>query len=74
VQQQNFHQYRLLRLSECPAIDVHIINSGEEPHGIGEPGLPPVAPAVANAIFALTGERLRTLPLRPTRSAREVTG
>jgi isoquinoline 1-oxidoreductase beta subunit len=74
VQQQNFHQYRLMRLSECPEIDVHIINSGDDPHGMGEPALPPVAPAVANAIFALTGERLRALPLRPTRHQREVTG
>jgi isoquinoline 1-oxidoreductase subunit beta len=73
VQQQNFHQYRLLRFSECPMIDVHIINGSDEPHGIGEPGLPPVAPAVANAVFALTGERLRALPLRPTRIVREGT-
>jgi isoquinoline 1-oxidoreductase beta subunit len=64
--QTNFHQYRPLRLDECPVIETHIVPSGEAPSGIGEPGLPPVAPAVANALFALTGERLRALPLRPT--------
>jgi isoquinoline 1-oxidoreductase beta subunit len=61
----NFGDYRILRAGEAPAVEVHIVDSDEKPGGIGEPGLPPVAPAVANAIFALTGVRLRDLPLRP---------
>ncbi|MDN6888167.1 xanthine dehydrogenase family protein molybdopterin-binding subunit [Variovorax sp. CAN2819] len=64
VQQSNFHDYMPLRMNECPAIEVEIVASGEEPGGVGEPGTPPVAPAVANAVFALTGQRLRSLPLR----------
>ena len=69
VVQRNFHQYRLLRIDECPVIETHIVPSAEAPTGVGEPGLPPVASAVANALFALTGQRLRTLPLRPTITA-----
>ena len=64
VVQGNFHEYRPLRNQECPVIETHIVPSMEEPSGIGEPGLPPIAPAVANAIFELTGTRLRSLPLR----------
>lgn len=64
VAQSNFHDYPLLRLGETPGIDVHIVKNHEEPGGVGEPGVPPVAPAVANAVFALTGKRLRSLPLR----------
>ncbi len=64
VVQRNFHDYPMLRLREMPQIDVEIMPSGEEPEGAGEPGTPPVAPAVANAIFKLTGQRLRSLPLR----------
>ena len=64
VQQTNFHQQRLLRGSECPAIETEIIASSAPPEGVGEPGTPPIAPAVANALFALTGQRLRSLPLR----------
>ncbi|CAM3431566.1 xanthine dehydrogenase family protein molybdopterin-binding subunit [Parendozoicomonas haliclonae] len=64
VQQSNFHDYPLLRMNEIPDIDVHIIDSEEPPTGVGEPGLPPIAPAVANAVFAATGQRLRTLPLK----------
>ena len=64
VQQTNFHQQALLRLSDCPAIETHIITSTEPPEGVGEPGTPPIAPAVANALFALTGQRLRSLPLK----------
>ena len=60
----NFGDYRILRLSEAPAVEVHLIESDEKPGGIGEPGVPPIAPAVANALFALTGARLRELPLR----------
>ncbi len=64
VQQSNFHDYAPLRFDECPVIDVEIVASGDSPSGVGEPGTPPIAPAVANAVFALTGQRLRTLPLR----------
>ncbi len=71
VQQNNFDGYRALRMHETPIVETHIVPSGEAPGGIGEVGLPPVAPAVANAIFALTGERLRSLPLKPTMSSRE---
>ncbi len=65
VQQSNFHDYRVLRLNEMPLIETHIVPSTERPSGVGEPGTPPIAPAVANAIAALTGKRLRELPLRP---------
>lgn len=64
VQQSNFHDYPVLRMSECPAIETDIIASRAHPEGVGEPGTPPIAPAVANAIFALTGQRLRNLPLK----------
>jgi isoquinoline 1-oxidoreductase subunit beta len=70
VKQQNFNDYRALRINECPVIDVDIIPSAEHPEGVGEPGVPPLAPAVANAIFAATGERLRSLPLRLTSAGR----
>jgi len=63
VQQQNFHDYRVLRVHETPEIDVHIIPSDAPPGGIGETGVPPVAPAICNAIFAATGQRLRSLPI-----------
>lgn len=64
VQQSNFHDYDLLRMSEMPVIEVRIVPSEEAPTGCGEPGVPPVAPAVCNAIFAATGKRLRRLPIR----------
>jgi isoquinoline 1-oxidoreductase beta subunit len=64
VQQSNFHDYPVLRLPDCPAIETAIIASPEHPEGVGEPGLPPIAPAVANALFAATGQRLRALPLK----------
>ncbi len=63
VEQGNFHDYRLLRMSETPEIEVSIVDSGESPTGVGEPATPPIAPAVANAIFAATRRRIRTLPL-----------
>jgi isoquinoline 1-oxidoreductase beta subunit len=66
VRESNFHNYRVLRLNEMPVVEVHIVPSTEKPGGVGEPGVPPIAPAVANAVFALTGRRLRELPLRPT--------
>ena len=64
VQQSNFHDYPLLRLAETPQLEVAIIASHEDPTGVGEPGVPPVAAAVANAVFAATGKRLRELPLQ----------
>jgi isoquinoline 1-oxidoreductase beta subunit len=60
--QTNFHDYKPLRIEEMPAIEVHIVPSAQPPTGVGEPGLPPLAPAVANAWFKLTGERVRRLP------------
>jgi len=66
VQQSNFHDYTPLRMSEMPEVEVHIVESKESMGGVGEPGLPPIAPAVANAIFAATGKRLRSLPFRIT--------
>jgi isoquinoline 1-oxidoreductase beta subunit len=64
VEQSNFHDYQMLRMFESPEIEVHIVPSTENPTGVGEPGVPPVAPALANAIFAATGKRLRRLPIR----------
>jgi isoquinoline 1-oxidoreductase beta subunit len=64
VAQRNFPDQPLLALRELPRIDTHIVPSTNEPAGVGEPGTPPIAPAVANALFALTGQRLRELPLR----------
>ena len=62
VQQSNFHDYKPLRISQMPAIDVHILNSGETTTGVGEPPTALIAPALGNALFAATGKRLRTLP------------
>ena len=64
VEQSNFDDYPLLRLNEMPLVEVHIISSNEKSGGVGEPGVPPIAPAVANAIFAATGKRIRHLPIR----------
>lgn len=64
VEQSNFHDYPMLRMNEMPAVDVHIVDSKEAPGGIGEPGVPPIAAAVGNAIFAATGKRVRSLPIR----------
>jgi isoquinoline 1-oxidoreductase beta subunit len=69
VQQSNFHDYRVLRIPEMPRVEVHLVPGGEKPTGVGEPGTPPIAPAVANALFALTGKRARKLPLAATGSA-----
>ncbi len=63
VEQGNFHNYPLLRMGEMPKVEVHILPSTEAPGGVGEPGTPPIAPAVVNAIFAATGKRLRSLPI-----------
>lgn len=64
VQQSNFDRYAPLRIHECPIFETEIVESMEHPEGIGETGVPSIAPAVANAVFALTGQRLRTLPLK----------
>ena len=64
VQQGNFNNYRMLRMDEMPEVDVHVIPSRAEPGGVGEPGVPPIAAAVANALFTLTGVRARRLPLK----------
>ncbi|WP_038019894.1 molybdopterin-dependent oxidoreductase [Thermithiobacillus tepidarius DSM 3134] len=64
VLQGNFDDYPILRMDEMPLVEVHILPSREPPGGVGEPGVPPVAPAVANAVFAATGRRIRRLPIR----------
>ena len=64
IKESNFHDYPMLRMDESPDIEVVIIDSGTEPTGVGEPGLPPIAPAVANAVYKATGQRLRSLPLQ----------
>jgi CO/xanthine dehydrogenase Mo-binding subunit len=64
VKQGNFDDYPMLRMAEMPEISVHIVKNHEEPGGVGEPGVPAIAPAVANALFALTGKRIRKLPIR----------
>jgi len=64
VEQSNFHDYRFSRIDEIPEIDVHFIDSADAPRGLGEGPLPPVAPAICNAIFAATGERIRSLPIQ----------
>jgi isoquinoline 1-oxidoreductase subunit beta len=65
VEQSNFHDYPVLRINEMPAIEVHIVPSTDKPTGVGEPGVPVIAPAVANALAAATGKRIRNLPLMP---------
>ena len=62
--QTNFDGFEMLRMDEAPQIEVHIVPSDDPPTGVGEPGTPPIAAAVANAVHAATGERLRELPLR----------
>ncbi|HKW41668.1 MAG TPA: xanthine dehydrogenase family protein molybdopterin-binding subunit [Gemmatimonadales bacterium] len=64
VEQHNFYDYRMLRMSEAPTVEVHLVESTEPPGGIGEPGTSAVMPAVTNAIFAATGKRIRTLPVK----------
>jgi isoquinoline 1-oxidoreductase beta subunit len=65
VQQSNFNNYPMVRMFDSPEIEVYIVESNEKPTGVGEPGVPPVAPAVANAILALTGKPIRRLPIKP---------
>jgi isoquinoline 1-oxidoreductase beta subunit len=64
VEQSNFHDYRVLRMNETPAIEVHLVRNLEAPGGMGEPGTAATAPALANAVFAATGKRIRQLPLQ----------
>jgi len=65
VEQANFNDYQMPRMNDAPKTEVHVVMSKEEPTGIGEPGLPVMAPAMCNAIFAATGKRLRRLPIQP---------
>ncbi len=62
IEQDNFNNYRVLRMNEMPKVEVHIVPSTVEPTGVGEPGVAPLGPAVANAVFAATGKRIRVLP------------
>ena len=64
IRESNFHDYPIVRMHEAPDVEVIIVDSDEPPTGVGEPGVPPVAPAVANAVFAATGQRLTSLPLK----------
>ena len=64
VEQSNFHDYPVVRMNQSPAIDITLVQSGAKPGGIGEPVTAMIGPAVANAVFAGTGKRLRKLPLR----------
>ena len=65
VKSDNFTNYPLLRFSEVPEIEVHLVRGMKKPEGVGEPGLPPIAPAVANGLFAAAGIRMKSLPLTP---------
>jgi isoquinoline 1-oxidoreductase beta subunit len=64
LQQTNFHTFPVMRMNECPVIETHIVESNEKSGGIGEPGVPCTAPAIANAVFAVTRKRIRRLPMR----------
>ena len=65
IQQSNFHDYPILQMNEMPLVEVYIVQSDQRPSGMGEMGVPPIAPAVANAVFAATGKRIRHIPIRP---------
>jgi isoquinoline 1-oxidoreductase beta subunit len=64
VEQSNFHDYAPLRIGDVPVVEVHIVPSSAPPTGVGEPATPVIAPAVANAVFVLTGKRLRSMPFK----------
>jgi isoquinoline 1-oxidoreductase beta subunit len=68
VKQSNFNDYQVLRISEMPRVEVFIVQSAEDPHGVGEPAVPPLAPAVANAVAMATGKPVRRLPLAASAS------
>src|SRR5438874_9184408 len=70
VQETNFHEYRVMRMSDMPPMNVKVISTDNKPTGIGEAGVPVVAPAIANAVTLLTGKRLRHLPMTPDRVKR----
>jgi len=65
IQQSNFHDYPIVKMDEMPLVEVYIVESDQRPSGMGEMGVPPIAPAVANAVFAATGKRIRHIPIRP---------
>ena len=65
IQQSNLHDYPILQMNEMPLVEVHLVESKQAPSGMGEMGVPPIAPAVANAVFAATGKRVRHIPIRP---------
>jgi len=69
VEQGNYNDYQIVRMHAMPRVEVHIIDSSEPPGGVGEPGVPPIAPAVANALFAAAGARVRSLPITPEKIA-----
>jgi CO/xanthine dehydrogenase Mo-binding subunit len=68
VKQSNFNDYQVLRIAEMPRVEVFIVQSSEDPHGVGEPAVPPLAPAVANAVAMATGQPVRRLPLAASAS------
>jgi isoquinoline 1-oxidoreductase subunit beta len=63
VEQTNYHEHPLVKMSQTPPIEVHFLKSNNPPTGLDEPALPPILPAIANAVFTATGERIRTLPM-----------
>ena len=63
VQESNFHDYKMLRMNEVPEISIYIVPSDDPPKGVGEPGVPPLAPSVINAIYAASGKRIRKIPI-----------
>jgi isoquinoline 1-oxidoreductase beta subunit len=65
IQQSNFHDYPILQMDEMPLVEVYIVESDSSPSGMGEMGVPPIAPAVANAVFGATGKRIRHIPIKP---------
>jgi isoquinoline 1-oxidoreductase subunit beta len=71
VRESSFADYPILRINEMPQVEVHILSSSAQPRGVGESAVPPIAPAIANALFAATGQRFRRLPL-PSRVERGV--